>query len=632
MTRMIRTPAIRFRLWVGKLLGRLGFGEQAFLLLLAVVVGVVTSIAAVGFHELINLLRDLCYSKPTAEVLYGKGMILLIAFPAAGGLAVGLINRLLADSGKGHGVVDVIESVLRSSGFQPPRAAIETMVTSALTIGSGGSVGAEGPIVQIGAAIASGVASVFRLARQYMPVLTGCGCAAGISAIFNAPFGGVLFTLEVILQDFSIRAFTPIVVASVIAQVSTLAIFQFLDKIGRAHEQFHAIFEMPQQVVMMHQVLDWPQVGNFVLLGLVCGMAGLALTRSLEKSEGLFQKLPVSATFRPALGGAMLGVMGVFFVLIFGRLLLHRIKPFDYAAYPPPAFFGDGYGAVQQLLVNTFPGYEAFSGKLLVLVFFMCLIKIVATCLTLSSGGVGGVIAPSLFIGATAGSFVGMILRYGLHLHSIQPELYALVGMGAVLAAVIHAPLASILIVFELTQDYKVILPAMLACIVATACASYFFPDSIYTHGLRSRGVPIRGPGDFNLLRRLTIQDATMDPAPTVRASDPFQKLLDISASTGAVDFVVVDKDEKFVGMIVAGDLQTALVMREAVPLLACVDLVRVDLPAFKQTADLASVLDGFARFDVNRLPVTTDNPNHVIGLISRAALMRRYQQGLVKV
>ena len=632
MTNVIRTPAIRFRLWVGRHLSRLGFGEQSFLLLLAVVVGVVTAIAAVSFHELINFLRDTCFSKPGEDFLYGKGLFLLILCPAAGGLCVGIISTWLDHAGQGHGIVDVIESVVRASGFQRPAAAIETLVTSALTIGSGGSTGAEGPIVQIGAAIASGVGSVFRLARQFMPVLTGCGCAAGISAIFNAPFGGVLFTLEVVLQDFSIRAFTPIVVASVIAQVSTLAIFQALDKLGRAHEQFHAIFEMPQRVIMMHQVLDWPQVGNFFVLGLICGVAGLGLTLLVDKSEKWFKKIPVAATWRPALGGAMVGVLGIFFVLVFGRLLLHKIKPFDYAAYPPPAFFGDGYGAVQQLLINTFPGYEVFSMRLLVLVVFMCGLKVVATCLTLGSGGVGGIIAPSLFIGATAGSVVGMILKHVFHFHSIQPELYALVGMGAVLAAVIHAPLASILIVFELTQDYKVMLPAMLACIVATAFASYFFPDSIYTQGLRRRGVPLRGPGDFNLLRRLTLQDAQLDPAPTVRASDPFQKILDISATTGAVDFVVNDQDGKFVGMIVAGDLQTALLMRDAVPLLACVDLVRVDLPAFKQTADLATVLDGFARFDVNRLPVTTDDPHHVIGLISRSALMRRYQQGLVEV
>jgi chloride channel protein, CIC family len=628
MTLILTAPAIRFRVLVTRFFNRLGFGDESFLLILAVLVGIVTAVAAVGFHELINFIRDLLYLHFGPEFLYGRGMYLLFLFPAAGGLAVGLIGRLLGGGVESHGVVDVMESVIRSSGFQRPVVAIEKILTSGITIGSGGSAGAEGPIVQIGAAISSGVGGFFGLARQHMPLLTGCGCAAGISAIFNAPFGGVLFTLEVILQDFSIRAFTPIVVSSVIAQVTTLALLQHLSHFHRFGGQLQTIFAMPPQDLMMHSVLNWGQVGNFAILGLLCGLTGLGLTRLMFASEKFFNQMKLPELLRPAVGGAMLGATGVLYVLLFGHLLLHKSKPFDFSAYPPPAFFGDGYGAVQQMLVSTFPGYVTFDGRLLFLLVSLCFIKMAATCMTLSSGGSGGVIAPSLFIGATAGGALGMLLKATGHFNNVQPELYALVGMGAVLAAVVHAPLASILIVFELTRDYKVMLPAMLACVIATTAARILFPDSIYTQGLRRRGIRVGGAPNLNLLSRLSVEQVPMESAMSVHSGDPLQKVLDLVGQTGGSDFVVTASGGRYLGMIVAADLNVALMDRDAIPLLTCGDLARMDVPIVRNTDSLASVLDEFIRHDVARLPVSVATvPDRVVGLVSRASLMRRYQQ-----
>jgi CIC family chloride channel protein len=523
-----------------------------------------------------------------------------------------------------------MESVIRTAGFQRPLIAVEKILTSGLTIGSGGSAGAEGPIVQIGAAIASGVGGFFGLARQQMPLLTGCGCAAGISAIFNAPFGGVLFTLEVILQDFSIRAFTPIVVASVIAQVTTLAIFQQLGRWQHAPVEYRAIFDMPQIEVLSQSVLNWSQVGNFVLLGAICGLAGLTLTRLMHVAETRFRRLSIPKPLLPAVGGALLGLTGVLYILLFGHLLLHKSKPFDFSAYPPPAFFGDGYGVMQQLLVGSFPGYQTFDGKILTLLLFLCLIKILATCLTLGSGGSGGVIAPSLFIGATAGASLGILLRATHLFPGLQPEFYALVGMGAVLAAVVHAPMASILIVFELTKDYNVMLPAMLACVVAMSVARMLYPDSIYTESLRRKGLRLGGPNDLNILRRLSVEQVPLEPATSVKSSEPFQKIIDMMAAKGLADFIIINSDGRFRGMIPADDVTYVLLQPEAIPLLTCGDVARGDLPAIQTTDDLATALDTFARHDVARLPVVVPgSPEHVVGLVSRSALMRRYQKEL---
>ena len=356
MSMDVTEAAARMRGIVTRFLKRWGFKEDSFILILAVIVGIITAAAAVGFHELINFVRDKLYLSYGGDGLYrGFGLTLLVVFPALGGLIVGLVSIYVFRTREGHGIVDVVESVVRTSGFQSPLVALEKILTAGVTIGSGGSAGAEGPIVQIGAGIASGIGQFFRIARNQMPVLIGCGSAAGISAIFNAPFGGVLFTLEVILQDFSIRAFTPVVVSSVMAQVTELLLFKAINQ----GQQFHPIFDISPDAIRAHTSLRFGQVGNFVLLGLICGIVGLGLTRLMTKTEDQFAKLKAPAVLKPAIGGAMIGLMGVAYILIFGRLLLQTIKPVSFSAYPMPAFFGDGYGFIEQLLA---PSYYTVGG------------------------------------------------------------------------------------------------------------------------------------------------------------------------------------------------------------------------------------------------------------------------------
>jgi chloride channel protein, CIC family len=624
----VSEPASRLRYAFSRMLVRLGFRDDSYLLILAVVIGFVTAAAAVGFHDLIRFVRDSLYLRAGEQFLYhGPGLILLILFPAAGGLLVGFISRYLFRVREGHGIVDVMESVIRTSGFQSPRVAIEKIITSAITIGSGGSAGAEGPIVQIGAGIASGVGQLFRVARNHMPVLIGCGSAAGISAIFNAPFGGVLFTLEVILQDFSLRAFTPVVVASVIAQVSELLLFQLLHQTT----EFHPIFGVAPEAVQRTAALQWSQVGNYVVLGLLCGLIGVTLTRLMYYTENKFAILKMPRVLKPALGGAIVGLMGVLYVLVFGRLLLHMDKPIDFASYPMPAFFGDGYGFIEKLIVPNYIAYgNFFAPRILILLACLCVLKIIATCVTLGSGGAGGVIAPSLFLGATAGAVVGTLLQHSGWFGEIHPEVYALVAMGAVLAAVVHAPLASILICFEVTEDYRVMVPAMLTCIVATGVARLIFQDSVYTLSLRLRGIRVGVGADTSVLRRMSVEQVTLEPASAVKATEPFQKILDLTAATGNSTFVVLDDKGSYLGMIVPEDIQTALLEREAIPLLIVSELARRDLPIIKHTDDLQCVLDSFSQYDVSHLPVTmAQQSKHVIGLISRAGLMRSYQAQL---
>jgi CIC family chloride channel protein len=616
----------RTRVLSTRMLQRLGLREESFLIVPAILIGMITAAAAVGFHELIQKIKDLLYnSSVTPEFLYGPGLPLLIVFPAAGGLVVGVISQYIARTREGHGIIDVIESVVRTSGFVRPAAAIEKIVTSAVTIGTGGSGGAEGPIVQIGAAIGSGVGQIFRFARHQMPIIIGCGSAAGISAIFNSPIGGVLFTLEVILQDFSIKAFTPLVVASVISNVTTRAIFALL-----GHADYPAIFAMPSTTsISGSAVIDPAQIPTFVLLGLICGIAGVTLTRSMSFFERRFAKLKKFGPLIPALGGVLVGLLGIVYVLVFGRLLLHTLKPFAFQQYPMPAFFADGYGVIHTLLTPDFYTSQAVH-KILLLLAFLCVVKILATCLTLSSGGSGGIIAPSLFMGATAGGFLGALLRQTRWYQHLTPEIYALVGMGAVLAAVVHAPLSSIIILFELTSDYRVTLPAMLATVVATGTARLIFPDSIYTQSLRHRGIKWGSASDLSILRRMSVEQVSLAPATVLHPEDPAQRVFDLISQFGTVNFVVAQHDGTYLGMVVAEEINLALLQPDAIPLMIVKELMRSDVPIVKNTDDLATVFDTFSRLELSHLPVSVSYaPNKVIGLISRTALMRAYQEHL---
>jgi CIC family chloride channel protein len=623
MVAPVSAAATRFRIFVTRVLARIGFRDSGFLLIVAFVIGVVTAAAAVGFHLLIREVRDKLYGGVGEDILYGKGMALLVLWPALGGLVVGIITQKVVHGSEGHGVIDVMESVIRSSGFIKPSSAIEKILTSAITIGSGGSTGAEGPIVQIGAAIASGVGQFFGLARQSMPIVIACGTAAGVSAIFNSPIGGLLFTLEVILQDFSIRSITPVVIAAVIANVSTQMIFRnILHRPGG----FEAIFNLTERVTV---TVSWPQLANFALLGVLCGLTAAALISLMNWAEHWFARLPVPRWARPGVGGAFLGIGGMVFVIVFGRLLLHEHKPISFGSYPEPAFFGDGYGAIQQFLVGDF--YTTHAMWYIVLILFVLVIaKLLATCSTICSGGGGGVIAPALFLGASVGGLLGILLRSTHVFGGLQPQVYALVGMAGVLAAVVHAPLAAILILLELTRDNDLVLPAMLASIVATGTARRFNPDSVYTLGLRQRGIRLGATGDMMVLRRITVEQVGLEPAAVIQETDPFQRVLDLTASLGAQNFVVIDAKGIYQGMVVADDINMALIDRDAVPLLLVVELMRREIPFVRTSDDLATVLDVFSRHSVSYLPVCLPSaPGKIIGLISQAGLMKKYQSGI---
>ncbi len=629
----LTAAAARLRVFLVRLLVRIGFSEQSFHVILAVIIGMLTAGAAVAIHGLIQFIRTKMYGSFSADFLYGPGIWLLIGLPAAGGLAVALFSRYVMREREAHGIEDVLEAVFRASGVIKVRSALGKIVTAAMTIGSGGSAGAEGPIVYIGAGIASGIGQLFRIPRQNMTILIGCGSAAGISAIFNSPIGGLLFALEVVLRDFSLRTLTPVVIASVIANFTTKALFNELAAHHVFQEQYSAIFYVPGEARAMQsaQGFDLAHSGHFAILGLMCGLVGVWMIKTMHAAEEFFSHMKISRLFKPMIGGILLGIIGLLYVLILGHWILAREKFIPFQQYEMPAFFGEGYGAVRPMLSRAFYGQYFWMGMIALLA-FLCVAKVIGTALTLGSGGAGGVIAPALFLGAVTGGTMGLIFQHTHLAFHLQPEACALVAMGAVLAAVVHAPLASMLILFELTQNPYIVLPAMLTTIVAAAVSQLICRDSIYTQDLRRRGIRVGSGADLTLLRRLTVEQVDLEPAMIVKSGDPFQRVLDLAQSNGTSDFVVYDPQGVYAGMIVAEDIKTALFQREAIPLLTVGELMRTEIPVVTYSDDLGAVLDRFSLHDTARLPVSTQKGSgHVIGLISRANLMRRYQRALAE-
>lgn len=640
----VSTPVRRAR----DLAAYLSLPSDWFLIPLAAVIGAMGGAVAFGFEALVEFSGEFFYGFVHESGHPAARVAVLLVLPAIGGLLVGLINSFILRKPPGHGIPEVVETVARGRDRLHARDGWAKAINSSLTIGSGGSAGVEGPIIHIGSTVGSVVAHLLGIGREHASVLIGAGAAATMAGIFNAPIAGVMFVLEVVLRDFSIKTFIPIVVASVfgtaVAQTfahDTGAVFALTDVLGQAVEAHP--FRLGEAV-------------PYAALGLLCGLAGVALAASMRLSERLWQAAKLPRWVKPALGGLALGVLGLVF------LPLPDILP----GYGPPPFYGNGYTIIRGLLnpltydsmttlTDTVAGGSAEGGVgiqlvrlTLPLLLAVLVCKLVGTCLTLGSGGSGGVMAPSLFLGAGLGAGLAMALQAVGFLDKSTPATYALAGMAGVIAATIHCPMTAFLMVFEITGDYRTILPIMLVATLATTSAQFLYRDSIYGAWLRERGISMGRFADMTLLRRLRVGDVPLSPAVTVGPDEPASRLVELATDYAASDFVVIESGgaggaggedeptqlggevEIYAGMVTADDLRSALVEREAVPLMIVAELMRTDLPTCGRGESLESVLDKFSRFEVASLAVVDDD-GRVRGVMTRSRLLRQYQQALAE-
>jgi len=599
---------------------RIAADQTLILIAFGALIGTITAFGTIAFAETLHWVERL-----TRGSMSAGGDWLVIAIPVVGMGLTGLLVHLFAADARGHGVPQVMKAIIDKGGVIPLRVGVVKVFASICTVGSGGSSGTEGPIVQIGATAGSVVGQRFRVSRERMQTFLGCGAAAGIASIFNAPIAGVFFVMEILLRDFSLRTFTPVVVAAVFSTATTQAFMGENEAIFASGEAVQAY---------TFRAIELP---SYMLLGVICGLVAVGFSRLLHAGEDLYSEVKLHPLVKPITGAILLGVVGIAFLHLTRALAAPGTPGADAGV---PAFFGNGYDTIRWLIS---PGAfaatpdAAHPGGLPVILWFLILLaamKAVATTITLASGGSGGVFAPSLFLGAATGAAIGVGLdRLGLIPEGGSPAAYALVGMAAVVAGGTHAPMTAILILYELTRDAYVILPIMLAAIIAVVVAQLLERDSLYTYRLRRQGVNVGRSLDLSLMRRLQAGRCELVPLPEpVYASDPVSKLVMLHAHWSVPDFVVMDQTTgAYLGMVTGADMRTALIDHEAIPLLLVAELLR-EVPSVRYDEPLDSVMSKFAAHDVASLAVMSPiDPTLPIGILTRGKAIAAYNRALAE-
>jgi CIC family chloride channel protein len=415
--------------------------EENQLIVLAVAVGVLTGFGSVGFIKVIHAVTDFARNRVASGLGFFFGPADIVLLPALGGLIVGPIIYHFAREARGHGVPEVMTALATAGGRIRPRVVLVKIAASATTIGFGGTAGREGPMIQIGSAIGSAIGQLSRLPTRHIRTLVACGAAGGVAATFNAPIAGAIFSMEVLMGrlagDFLLVMLTSL--------TSTF--------VARAY-----LGNYPAFVAPAYELVSAAELPLYFGLGLITGLAALLYVRLLYRSEDWFEAWQFPEWLKPAVGGLMVGVLLRYF----------------------PDIYGAGFPAMEAAL------WVRLSWGLLIGLFFA---ELLGNIFTLGSGGSGGVFAPSLFMGAMLGG------AYGTGVHALFPGAtggsgaYAMVGMAAFFAAAAKAPTTSILILFEMTNDYRIILPLMVATVGSVTLSNRFMSHSIYTLKLHLRGI-----------------------------------------------------------------------------------------------------------------------------------------------
>jgi CIC family chloride channel protein len=564
--------------------------ESGVILFTAIVVGIGAGLGAVLFRRLIETVQTLAFDG-LGDALAGIAPFLVFLIPAIGGAIYGPLIYRYAREAKGHGVPEVMEAVALRGGRIRPRVAVVKALASSICIGTGGSVGREGPIAQIGSALGSTIGQALKLSDERVRNLVACGAAGGIAATFNAPIAGSIFALEVILGQFHAVYFGAVVISAVTADV-----------IAQALEGGAQAFTVPAYTL----VSPW-ELGFYAALGAFAALGSVLFSRSLYLSEDVWEKLHFPEAFKPVLGGLVLGCLG---------LLTFKIDGI-------PRVFGVGYASIDQVLIGQLTIHVALA------LFFL---KLLATIITLGAGGSGGVFAPSLFMGAMLGAAFGQIV-HGLFPSITAPSgAYALVGMAAFFSGAAHAPVTAILILFEMTGDYFIILPLMLATVIGTLLSRVISRDSIYTLKLSRRGVRLEQGQDIDVMHDVTVGEAMTTDVDVVSIDMSLEDLAAEFEESHHHGFPVVDGDGELAGVVSLQDLERALaagsVKGKTVADIATTEGVLVAFPHEPMWAALRRL----GARDISRLPVVADvGSRELLGVVRRRDIVRAYNVAIVR-
>jgi CIC family chloride channel protein len=523
------------------------------------VIGFGGALTSIGFRYVTSELHKLMTGSSTpglVESFTELSWWARLTIPAVGGLLAGLVLYFGMRWRGGVTTADYMEAVVLGDGKISTRRSVVKCLSAMFTIASGGSIGREGPLVQLSSLVASIAGRLRGWSTPRLRLLVGCGAAAGIASAYNAPIAGALFVAEIVLGSVAMEIFGPLVFASVVA---TLTVRGFIGS--------DPIYAIPHFQLNS----NW-EIVPYLLLGLFAGLIAPWFLRLLNASEKLAGRIRVPVFFKMLAGGAIVGALAVFH----------------------PEVCGNGYSAVNTILAGT------WAWQIVALILIS---KVLATAATFGSGAVGGVFTPTLFVGASLGYLFGVAAsRIGLGL-TINPSAFALVGMGAFLAATTHAPIMAIIMIFELTLDYQIILPLMLACVIGYYVSVSFEKRSIYSEALKRKGA-----GDYrHQLAELHVRDLMKpDPltvSPTARFAEIGQKFI-----ANRFNYLYVTEGGRFAGAISLHDIKNYLNAPELAEVVIAGDILREDIPTIEPSATLNEALDRFARHLGERLPVVTNH------------------------
>jgi len=559
--------------------------DHVFMILVGALIGLGGGFVAIAFRHLLRLVQRIAYGTWSfdLEAVRALPWYILILVPAIGGLLVGPLVYRLAREARGHGVPEVMEAVALQGGVIRTRLVLIKALASAITIGTGGSVGREGPIVQIGSAFGSTIGQLFRVSANRLRTLVGCGAAAGIAGTFNAPIAGALFALEVILGEFGASQFSPIVISSVVSTIVARSL----------------IGDMPAFIVPSYELVSAYEMLPYAILGLAAGVVGVAFTVVLYKAEDTFEALPIPDLSKPVLGGLIIGSISILF----------------------PQIVGVGYEAIDMALAGRMAWY---------LMLGLIVIKLAATSITIGSGGSGGIFAPSLFLGAMTGGLLGNGVHQTFPTQTAGPGAYAMVGMGAVVAATTHAPLTAMIIIFEMTGDYKIIPPLMAACVISCVLATRLKRTSIYTEKLRRRGIELFEPLEADVMRRQPVSSAITREPVLVTQETPFRDLVDLVVHSPQNEFFVVRDGREYVGTISVRQLRRVILDRDWLDqLIIAGDMADTTYPSLAPEDKLDLAMKLFAQEHIEELPVLAEGK--LVGSVRKADVLDLYNREVMR-
>ncbi|MDT8375701.1 MAG: chloride channel protein [Mariprofundaceae bacterium] len=590
----MKKPPIRGRLHEG--IRWLRRQDALYLGMLSLIVGVLAGYGALFLRLGIEEVSQLWTGERTWSQAVGAiPWYLYIIAPVTGGLLVGWVNTNLIPKGQARVIPGVIEALSERGGRISGKKMIGEFAGNVIAVGSGASMGREAPTVALGAALASLLGQKLGLNEKRMRTLLGCGVAAGIAASFNAPIAGVLFALEVILADYAVATFTPIVLSSVIATVIT-----------RSELGNYPGFAIPK----FELVSGW-EIPAYIGLGVFCGLIAAFIIKLLPKVRAQFEKRVKNSLLRPAVAGLILGCVAIFL----------------------PEIMSIGYGTVSSILLEQI--LSDSLGWTIPLTLFLAILLVgkVATSIICSAGSFGGgMIGPSLFIGATAGALYGYIAHGFFPEYSETFGAYALVGCGALLAATVQAPMSTILMIFELSGDYHIMVPLMAACVVAALVKRAFGPESVITESLEAKGIETGWGLERSWMRAVPIRRIPWRAIPAVSEHARLEELKRVFISLGKGCVQVTDDDGLMVGIVTFEDLKEWLLDPTLDHIVVAAEVANRHVQTVSEKGSLLDVIRVMDREEFEQMPVVAaDEPRRVLGILSRNAVFATYHKLIVK-